>query len=278
MMGLKRSSYYYEPKDRENKYSDFEIRDMIENIHKDFPSYGYRRIYHHLLRDDIRINTKRIKRIMREFELYLSLKSWMKPRGTHTDFRLRYPNLIAGLRLKAPNQVWATDITYIKLRYQFVYLSAVIDIYTRKIVGWSLSDNLGHEFCLESIRVAIERENPPKGIIHHSDRGVQYVCEPYVKFLIQNGFKLSMSKVGTPEENAFIEAFFKTLKKEEVYFKKYHAMKDVLEHLPKFIDEVYNKKRLHSSLGYMPPEEYEKKILSMKLEDRPVQKIWGKPV
>lgn len=277
-MGISRSAYYYQPRESSKQFSDFEVRDMIENIHKDFPAYGYRRIYHYLLREGIRINSKRIKRIMKEFELYTCLKNWMRPRGSRTSIQLRYPNLIAGLKLTGPNQVWATDITYIKLRYQFVYLSAVIDIYTRKIVGWSLSDNLGHDFCLESIKIAIERANPPKGVIHHSDRGVQYVCEPYVQFLLDNGFKMSMSKVGTPEENAFIEAFFKTLKKEEIYFRKYHSMKDVLKYLPSFIDEVYNKKRLHSSLGYMSPEEYENKILKMKTKDRPVQKIWGKTV
>jgi transposase InsO family protein len=199
---------------------------------------------------------------MKEFELYTCLKKWMRPRGTNTVLKLRYPNLIVGKRITGPNQIWATDVTYIKLRYQFIYLSAVIDLYTRKIVGWSLSESLTHDFCLESMRIAVKNENPPLGIIHHSDRGVQYVCEPYVQFLLENGFEISMSRPGVPEENAFIESFFKTLKKEEVYVKKYQTVKDVLNSIPNFIDEVYNKKRLHSSLGYLSPEEYECKILS----------------
>lgn len=131
---------------------------------------------------------------------------------------------------------------------------------------------------MESIKLAVKREKPPKGLIHHSDRGVQYVCEPYVEFLLKNGIKPSMSRPGTPEENAFIEAFFKTLKREEVYFREYQDLKAVLKHLPKFIEEVYNKKRLHSSLGYESPVEFENKILKLNPADRPVQKIWGKTV
>jgi putative transposase len=278
MMGISRASYYYNPKDSSKKYSDFQVREMIENIHTEFPFYGYRRIYQSLLRQDIRINSKRLKRVMREFELYSSLKRFMRPRGTHSSVQLRYENKIKGLKLDGPNQVWATDITYIKLKENFVYLSAVIDIYTRKIVGWSISDSLTHEFCIESMKSAIEKEKPPHGVIHHSDRGVQYVCEPYVKYLLDNGFVPSMSRPATPQDNAFIESFFKTLKKEEVYFKKYKSLSDVLKSLPKFIEEVYNKKRLHSSLGYKSPEEFEAIVLKIKPADRPVQKVWGKAV
>lgn len=242
MMGLAKSTFYYNPSPSSQDYTDLDIRDMIENIQSTFPGYGYRRIYEHLLRKNIRINKKRLRRIMRDFNLYSCLKKLMKPRGTRTELKLRYPNLIRGLKLNAPNQVWATDITYIKLRKEFAYLSAIIDIYTRKIVGWSISKSLDHEFCLQSLQVAIKNENPPSGVIHHSDRGVQYVCEPYIEFLVKNKFKISMSAVGTPEDNAFIEAFFKTLKREEVYFKKYRDMQDVVNHLLYFIEDLYNKK------------------------------------
>ena len=272
-MGFSRATYYYEPFESSKEYSDFEVRDMIEKIHQEFPAYGYRRVYHHLLRQDIRINGKRIKRIMKDFELYTCLKKWMRPRGTHSGVQLRYPNISAGMKLTGPNQVWATDFTYIKLRYQFVYLSAVLDIYTRKIVGWSLSESLTHDFCLEAIKSAVQKEKPPEGVVHHSDRGIQYVCEPYINYLLENNFKVSMSRPGVPEENAFIESFFKTLKKEEIYFRKYQTLKEVINNVPKFIEEVYNKKRLHSSLGYMSPEEYECKILKLKKADRPVQRI-----
>ena len=276
-MGLPRSSYYYETKTRTG-LTDVELRDRIDKIHLELPGYGYRRIYKQFLRDGLRINRKRIARIMRKFQLYPCVKKMMKPRGTHSETRLRYPNLINGKRLTAPHQVWATDITYIRLQKEFIYLSAVIDIYTRKIVGWSISRDLTHTFCKRSIEVAIKKENPPRGVIHHSDRGVQYVCQPYVEMLLRHGFEISMSAVGTPEENAFIEAFFKTLKKEEIYYREYETMEDVLKHLPSFIENIYNKKRLHSSLGYLPPVEFEAEVLKLKPADRPVQKIWGKAV
>lgn len=277
-MGIPRATYYYKSKESSKKYSDFDVRSIIEDIHIEFPYYGYRRIYQYLLRKGIRINSKRLKRVMRENEQYSSLKQFMKPRGTHSGVKIKYPNKIKGLTINGPNQVWATDITYIKLRSNFVYLSAVIDIYTRKIVDWSIPDSLTHEFCIESMRTAIEKEKPPHGVIHHSDRGVQYVCEPYIKYLLENGFIPSMSRPATPEDNGFIESFFKTLKKEEVYFKNYKTLSDVVNNLPRFIEEVYNKKRMHSSLNYKSPEEFEAMILKIKPVNRPVQKIWGRAV
>ncbi|MEQ1876234.1 MAG: IS3 family transposase [Bdellovibrionia bacterium] len=277
IMGIAESTFYHQPCREEKQLKrDLILKDAIEKIHVDLPGYGYRRVREHLLREGLTVNTKRIRRVMKHFELFSCLKKWLRPRGVAMGKQLRYPNLIRGLKLSAPNQVWATDITFIKLMKEFVYLSAVIDIYTRQIVGWSVSKNLSHEFCLRSLEVAIRRRKPPEGIIHHSDRGVQYVSEPYVDFLNQHGFKISMSKVGTPEDNAFIEAFFKTLKYEEVYFRNYQTMKDVINNLPRFIDEVYNTKRLHSSLGYKTPDEFEREILTLNPADRPVQKIWGR--
>jgi putative transposase len=278
MMGISRATYYYKKKECTKKISDFDLKVMIEEVQKELPGYGYRRLYEHFLRQGVRINSKRIRRVMKVYNLHSCLKKWMKPRGSNTAIDLRYPNLIKGLELNASNQVWATDITFIRLRNQFVYLSAVIDIYTRKIVGWSLSRSLVHDFCIKAMEVAIKNENPPRGVIHHSDRGVQYVCEPYVRFLKKNGFEISMSAVGTPKENAFIETFFKTLKYEEIYFKNYQNIRDVIKHLPRFIEEVYNKKRLHSSLGYQSPEEFERNTMKLETASRPTQKIWGKAV
>jgi transposase InsO family protein len=258
--------------------TDMQLRDKIEEIHMDFPGYGYRRIREHLLREGKCVNSKRIRRIMKTYELFSCLKKWLRPRGGALGKRLVFPNLIAGYKLREPNQIWATDITFIKLLKEYVYLSAIIDVYTRRVIGWAVSKNLSHEFCLEAMRVAIRKCKPGEGVIHHSDRGVQYCSEAYIDFLNEHKFKISMSQVGTPEDNAFIEAFFKTLKREEVYFKNYETMKDVIENLPKFIDEIYNRKRLHSSLGYKPPEEFEAEVKKLKPAQRPVTKIWGKAV
>lgn len=279
-MGISRATYYHATVREERQWArDQELRDQIEKIHEELPGYGYRRVREHLLKlHGKRVNSKRIRRVMAKYSLFSCVKKLFKQRGGRIGKRLVYPNLLRGRRLTGPNQVWATDITFICLVKEYVYLSAIIDVYTRKIVGWSISKNLSHEFCLESLKVAIRKEKPPKGVIHHSDRGVQYVCEPYVDFLKENEFEVSMSAVGTPEDNAYIESFFKTLKKEEVYFKDYATMKDVIANLPKFIDEVYNRKRLHSSLGYKTPEEFEAEVLKLKPADRPVQKLWGTAV
>jgi transposase InsO family protein len=199
----------------------------------------------------------------------------MKPRGGAAGIKLFFPNLVRGLKINGPNQVWATDLTYIKLVSEYVYVSAILDIYTRKIVGWAISRDLSHKFCLEALQVAIKRYRPPGGIIHHSDRGVQYACIDYVEYLKKNNFQISQSRLATPEDNAFIESFFKTMKKEEVHFKDYKTMNDVIKNLPKFIDEIYNRKRLHSSLGYKTPEAFEMEVLKLKPADRPVQRLWG---
>jgi transposase InsO family protein len=241
----------------------------------ELPGYGYRRIRKDLLNRGIVVNPKRIKRVMKEYSLFSCIKKLMKPRGGAAGVKLFFPNLIRGLKINGPNQVWATDLTYIKLVSEYVYVSAIIDVYTRKIVGWAISRDLSHKFCLEALEIAVRRYKPPKGIIHHSDRGVQYACIDYVEYLKKNNFQISQSRLATPEDNAFIESFFKTMKKEEVYFKDYKTMNDVIKNLPKFIDEIYNKKRLHSGLGYKTPEAFEMEVLKLKPADRPVQKLWG---
>lgn len=278
-MGIPRSTYYHKPTRTElRERRDIELRAQIEEIHEELPGYGYRRIREHLLREGKRVNSKRIRRVMRENSLHSCVKKLARPRGTHTGVKLYYPNLIQGIKVNGPNQVWATDLTYIRLLKEYIYLNAIIDVYTRKIVGWAISNDLSHKFCLEALKVAIKNYAPEKGCIHHSDRGVQYACENYVRYLLENGFTISQSRIATPEDNAYIESFFKTLKKEEVYFRNYQTIGDVRKNLPRFIDDVYNKKRLHSGLGYKTPDEFEKEVLSINPADRPTLKLWGRSV
>jgi len=275
-MGISRSTFYKKPiREQQQLTSDLKLKKQIEDLHQELPGYGYRRIREHFLREGIAINTKKIRRVMNIYKLRSSRRKSVGPKGKRSVHQLYYPNLIRGLKLTGPNQLWATDITFIKLINGFVYLSAIIDVYTRKIIGWSVSKNLSHEFCLKSLEVALKERIPGPGIIHHSDRGTQYTCDNYVDFLKKHGFKISMSNVGLPQDNAHIEAFFKTLKHEEVYAKNYKTMRDVVQNLPKFLDMVYNHKRLHSSIGYKTPDEFEKEIMELNPADRPVQKLWG---
>lgn len=179
-------------------------------------------------------------------------------RTTDSDHGHRvYPNLLKGREVTGVNQVWVADITYIRILTGFVYLSVVLDIFSRRVVGWALSKRIDHELTLSALKMAIASRNPAEGIIHHSDRGVQYACGEYVAELEAMKFRISMSSAGNPYDNAFAESFMKTLKHEEVYLWEYESFTDVVERIPQFIETVYNRKRVHSGIGYLPPDEFE---------------------
>jgi len=268
------SAYYYRPKidPIERERIDADLRDQIEDIHYDFPYYGYRRIHEHILKSTGEIiNTKKIRRVMDKFNIVPISKKKFKVATTDSNHQQPiYPNHIQGMMLTNVDQVWGSDITYIRILTGFLYLAVIMDLYSRKIVGWAISRSLQSDLCVRALKMAIkERGKIPAGIIHHSDRGVQYASEAYVSLLIENKFIISMSNRGNPYDNAFLESLMKTLKHDEIHLKEYETATDVLENLPKFIKDVYNKKRLHSGIDYMAPEEFEKKLLTMPEDERP---------
>jgi putative transposase len=270
--GLASSTFYYKPDPHHRKRrddEDEELRQQIERIHEEFPGYGYRRLQVELNRRGVPVNGKRIRRVMKKFGLKPITWCTFVPTTDSRHALPVYPNLIKNRQIRAINQAWVADITYIRIRSSFVYLAAILDLYSRRIVGWAISKRIDTELCVTALRMALETR-PTHGCIHHSDRGAQYASASYVALLRQYGLQISMSAKGNPYDNAFMESFYKTLKYEEVHLWNYETYDDVIERLPFFLEEVYNRKRLHSSIGYVPPAEFEAAVLNMKPADRPV--------
>lgn len=236
------------------------LRDAIERITLSFPAYGYRRVTAQLHRDRFGVNHKRVLRVMREESLLCQLqRGWVKTTDSEHGYRV-YPNLLkdAGWRqLTGINQAWAGDITYVRLREEFVYLAVLLDAFSRRVVGWSLSPRIDGALVLSALEKALLEREPPSGWIHHSDQGVQYACREYVDRVLAANGRISMSAKGTPRDNAQAERFMRTLKQEEVYLQEYEGYADSEESIGEFIEAVYNRKRLHSALGYRPPVEFE---------------------
>ena len=262
MMNLSLSSYYYDPKfsRAEKEEQDADLRGKIEQVRVEFPRAGYRFLVHLLKKNGVHVGERRLRRILTKFELQIRpRKRFVNTTDSKHSFTV-YPNLLEELTLTAPNQVWASDITYIRIENGFVYLAVILDLFSRKVIGFAISKKIDRHLAISALQMAVRRRNPPKGVIHHSDRGSQYLCHEYIEFLEKNGFFISCSRKGNPYDNAWVESFMKTLKDNEIYMWDYKTYLDVIEKLPHFIEEVYNKKRPHSSLGYFSPEEFEKRI------------------
>lgn len=257
LSGSSRAGYYRRRKRREPQAEVMALRDAMQKMALKFPAYGYRRITRELQRQGWRVNHKRVLRLMRADNLLcLRRRRFMAT----TDSAHRWPvyaNLAATLVPTAINQLWVADITYVRLVCEFVYVAVVLDVFSRRVVGWALARTLQAQLTVAALGMAIAQRQPERGLVHHSDRGVQYACAEYTALLAEHGIVGSMSRVGNPYDNAFAESFIKTLKYEEVYRNEYRNLEEAAAGIGEFIDQVYNQQRLHSALGYRPPAEFE---------------------
>ena len=253
ILSLSHSSYYYHPEKKDER----ELEEAIEEIAGEFPKYGTRRVSQQLRRSPYQLaaGRKRVRRIMTQKDLLRPLKRH-KRRTTNSEHAYpRYPNLVKNLEITHPNQVWASDITYIRLQQDFVYLAVVLDIFTRAIRGWCLGLTLDQELSLTALRRALTRGIPE---IHHSDQGVQYAAYAYTDLLKVHHVSISMAAVGKAEENGYAERLMRTIKEEEVDLSEYLDFEDARNQIGRFIEDVYMTKRIHSSLGYLTPLEFER--------------------
>lgn len=262
MIGLSASTFYYQPKvsREERERQDADLRDHVERVQMEHPRSGYRTVREYLRRAGIVVGERKIRRIMKKYDLHARVKrAFVRTTDSNHSHRV-YPNLLPGRTVMGLNEVWTADLTYIRIANGFVYLAIILDLYSRRVIGWNLSKQIDGELALGALRMAIEQRKPAPGCIHHSDRGVQYLCEKYIALLKAHGFWISNSAKGNPYDNAWTESFMKTLKQDEVYLANYETYLDVIENLPRFIEEVYNEKRVHSGIEYLTPSELEERV------------------
>jgi len=234
-----------------------DLRDAIQRIALAWPSYGRPRITAELRRQDWRARIKLVYRLMREDHLLCVRKRQFVVTTDSNHTRKVYPNLAPGLILTAPDQLWRADITYIRLRDEFVFLAVILEAYSRRVIGWALDRTMEDELTLTALRMALSRRLVQAGLVHHSDRGSQYASNDYTDLLKANGIDIRMSRKGNPWDNAACESFLKTLKYEEVLRNDYRDLTEAHASIPAFLEKIYNQKRLHSALGYLPPAEFE---------------------
>jgi putative transposase len=261
--GLYRSFQEHEPRQEQTA-----LRDAMQQIALENRAYGYRRVAAELRQQGWVVNHKRVLRLAREDNLLCLRKRRFV---LTTDSRHPYgvfPNLAKDLPLTGIHQLWVADITYIRLREQFIYLAVILDAFSRKVLGWDLRERLEAVLALTALERALADRPIPPGVIHHSDRGVQYASTDYVEKLLAHGFRVSMSRKASPWENARAESFMKTLKSEEVYLREYRDLEDARNSIAHFLEQVYNPKRLHSALGYVSPIAFEEKLAGLQFQPK----------
>jgi putative transposase len=259
---VSRASFYRSLQQQAPDEAEMELRAAIQQIFLEHKRrYGYRRIAKELQRRGMPVNRKRVQRLMQEDNLLaVQRRAFKVTTDSKHDFEV-YLNLASRLKLTSINQLWVADITYIRLRTEFVYLAVVLDAFSRKVVGWALERSLATRLAKGALEMALAARQPAPGLVHHSDRGVQYASTEYVQLLQQHGIVPSMSRPANPYDNASCESFIKTLKQEEIYANHYRDLEDLRSNISSFIEQYYNRCRLHSSLGYRPPEEFEQTLV-----------------
>jgi putative transposase len=267
-LGQVSRSGFYRFNDREpGPDPDMDLRDAIQKIALEWPSYGRPRITAELLRRGWEVNPKRVYRLMREDNLLCVRKRKFVLTTDSNHTRKVYPNLARDMILTATDQLWRADITYIRLRDEFVFLAVILDAFSRRVIGWALDRTMEDELTLTALRMALSRRVIQAGLVHHSDRGSQYASKDYTDLLKANGITISMSRKGNPWDNAACESFMKTLKYEEVHRNEYRDLTEVRASIHQFLEKVYNQKRLHSALGYLPPAEFEANLGAQNKKD-----------
>ena len=260
MTGLSRAGYYRFRQRHDFRRGDMTVRNQIQHIALRWPAYGYRRVHAELVRQGRKINHKRVLRLMRSDNLLcVRRRKFLFTTDSRHGLPI-YPNLVEGLVVTSIDQLWVADITYIRLQLEFVYLAVLLDAFSRRCLGWALRRSLEAALALEALRMALRHRRPKPGLVHHSDRGVQYASRDYTAELQQDGIRISMSRTASPYDNAQAESFMKTLKYEEVYRMEYRNLEDARASIGEFLDKIYNRERLHSALGYRPPLEFERHL------------------
>lgn len=259
------SAYYAWSKEAAKERSDRDgLLAEIQAVVEEFAGYGYRRVTKELKKRGVTVNKKRVQRVMQDHQLQRRRKRRFV-RTTDSNHGLPvYPNLVPDVVIEKPDQVWAADITYVRLVCGFVYVAVVLDLFSRRVIGWAVSDSLHADLVVRALTTALETRRVQPGLIHHSDRGIQYASEQYIDILKTHGITISMSRKGNPYDNAKLESFMKTLKTEEVYLNEYETEQEARRNIGEFIETIYNIKRLHSSLGYYSPAEFEDEFHSHK--------------